>query len=278
MIFVLLEGFFGLYSNSLALIADAGHNLSDVGGLILAWGASYLSTLRPTQRFTYGLRRSSIMAALLNAVILLIAVGAIAIESFYRLSRPSGELQSSVMIWVAAIGIIINTATALLFLKGRHNDINIKGAYLHMAADAVISAGVVVTGILIILTGWNWLDAVVSLLIASIIGFSSWSLLSESFRMAMDAVPDFVNTDDVKKLLLGMPGVVKLHDLHIWAMSTTEVALTVHLVGPTIDNIDQFLHNAAHELEKNFKINHVTIQVERGQGSHICHLEPDEVV
>lgn len=277
-LFVLIEGFFGFYSNSLALIADAGHNLSDVGGLILAWGASYLSTLKPTQRFTYGLRRSSIMAALLNAVILLIAVGAIAIESFYRLNRSSAELQSTVMIWVAVVGIVINTVTALLFIKGRHNDINIKGAYLHMAADAAISAGVVLTGVLILLTGWSWLDAVVSLLIAAIIAFSSWSLLSESFRMAMDAVPDFINTDDVKNLLLSMPGVVKLHDLHIWAMSTTEVALTVHLVGPAIDNVDQFLHSAAHELEKKFKINHVTIQVERGEGNHICHLEPDEVV
>lgn len=277
LVFVLIEAFFGFYSQSLALLADAGHNLSDVGGLALAWGASYLTSLRPTQRFTYGLRRSSIMAALFNAVILLVAVGAIAIESFYRINRQT-EPQSLVMIWVAAIGIIINTVTALLFLKGRHQDINIKGAYLHMVADAAISAGVVITGILIMLTGWNWLDAIISLVIASVIALSSWRLLSESFRLALDAVPDFIDTEEVKKFLLSLPGVVKLHDLHIWAMSTSEVALTVHVVRPKHEGVDQFLHEVAHQLETKFKINHVTIQIEQGEGRHICHQEPDEVV
>lgn len=274
--FVVIEAFYGFVSQSLALLADAGHNLSDVGGLILAWGASYLATRPPSKRFTYGFRRSSIMAALLNATILLVAVGAIALESIHRLREPTAVSETTV-IWVAAVGIVINTITALLFARGRNHDINIKGAYLHMAADAAISAGVVLAGFAIKFTGWLWLDSVVSLAIAVLIAYSSWELLRESFQMAMDAVPESINPEEVKQFLLNQNGVQNIHDLHIWSMSTTETALTVHLIREISGDEDEFLHKIAHELEENFNINHSTVQIEKGRG-HSCHLEPDDVV
>ena len=275
--FVVAEAVFGIRANSLALVADAGHNLSDVLGLGLAWGASVLSMRLPTPRRTYGLRRSSILAALVNAVILLIAIGGIAWEAIGRFRHPSPVASGTVMA-VAAIGVLINGATALLFLRGRQQDLNIRGAYLHMAADAGVSVGVVLAGGVIAVTAWQWVDPVVSLVIVVLIAIGTWGLLRESFNLALDAVPEGIDPEAVNSYLAQLPGVVAVHDLHIWAMSTTEAALTAHLVteGDRIDHA--LLTRACRELHDRFGIEHPTIQLESVQVDHACAQAPPDVV
>jgi cobalt-zinc-cadmium efflux system protein len=259
--FVALETGYGLAANSVALLADAGHNLSDVLGLLVAWGAATLSRRQPSAHFTYGLRRSSILAALFNAVFLLVAVGAIALEAIDRLADPQPVASGTVMA-VAAVGIAINGVTAWLFASGRKDDINIRGAFLHMAADAAVSAGVVVSGYVILRTGWLWLDPATSLVIVAVIMAGTWGLLRDSVAMSLDRVPAGIAPEEVKASLAALPGVTRVHDLHIWSMSTTEVALTAHLVMPHGSPGDAFLHDASAMLHDRFEIGHTTIQVE----------------
>jgi cobalt-zinc-cadmium efflux system protein len=274
--FVVLEAVFGWLSNSVALLADAGHNLSDVLGLVVAWVAMLLAALRPSARFTYGLRGSSILAALFNAVLLLVAVGGIGWEALMRFSRPE-PAHGLTVILVAAAGILVNGITAWLFARGRHGDLNVRGAFLHMVADAAVSAGVVAAGILMLLTGWLWLDPLASLLICAVIVWGTWSLLRDSLAMSVDAVPAAIDPVAVRTYLCALPGVDSIHDLHIWAMSTTETALTAHLVMSGGHPGDVFLHGVAEELEHRFGIVHPTLQIETDrQGS--CELAPDEVV
>ena len=274
--FVVVEAVYGVLSNSTALLADAGPNLSDVLGLLIAWGAATLSRRAPSGRYTYGLRGSSILAALFNAVFLLIAVGAIAFEAVQRMAAPQPVAGVTVMV-VAAIGIAINGFTAWLFWSGRKHDINIQGAFLHMAADAAVSAGVVVSGALILFTGWLWVDPLVSLAICVVIVWSTWSLLRDSVRMSLAAVPPGIDPAEVRAFLASCAGVASLHDLHIWPMSTTEIALTCHLVMPAGHPGDGFLRDTCHALEHRFGIGHVTLQIELDPAT-ACKLAPDEVV
>lgn len=274
--FVLVEAIYGLLSNSMALLADAGHNFSDVLGLLIAWGATILAKRKPGGRYTYGLRSSSIVAALFNALLLLIAIVVIAYEAIGRLALPE-PVAGSTVITVAAIGIVINTATALLFMRGSKNDINIRGAFLHMAADAAVSAGVVVAGFVILATGWLWIDAAVSLVIVAVIAIGTWGLLRDSVNMSLHASPSGIDPDEVAKFLRQRPGVSDLHDLHIWPMSTTETALTVHLILPGGYPGDGFAHGIAADLQARFAIDHTTIQIEIEAGTD-CKLEPDHVV
>ena len=276
MFFVVIEAVYGIASNSLALLADAGHNLSDVAGLLLAWAAAWLSRRAPTAKRTYGFGRATILAALGNAVLLLVAIGAIAWEAIRRFGSPTPVEGGTVMI-VAAIGIVINAATALLFMRGRKGDINIRGAFLHMAADAGVSAGVVLAGLAIVYTGWLWLDPVVSLAIVAIIALGTWGLLKDSVGMAVDAVPDHVDRDEVHAHLSGLKGVISVHDLHIWPLSTTETALTAHLVRADATVDDSFTAEITQQLRTRFKINHATLQFETGDGPP-CALEPDDRV
>jgi cobalt-zinc-cadmium efflux system protein len=275
-IFVIVEGVYGYLGNSTALLADAGHNLGDVLGLLVAWTASVLARRAPSARFTYGLKGTSILAALFNAMFLLLTVGAIAWESAQRLGTPAPVAGKTVMV-VATIGIAINGVTAWLFAAGRKGDINIRAAFLHMAADAVVSAGVVLAGGVILLTGRVILDPIVSLLICATIVWSTWSLLTDSVRMSLSAVPDGLQALSVRQFIEQMQGVSQLHDLHIWPMSTTETALTCHVVMPEGHPGDAFLMQAAHELQHKFSICHVTIQIETSEDT-ACHLAPDEVV
>lgn len=261
-IYIVVEATYGVLAGSLALLADAGHNLSDVLGLLLAWGANYLVQRKPTKRHTYGWRKSTILAALTNAIVLLVAMGGIAWEAVRRFNDPSPVTGKTVII-VAAIGVVINTATALLFLSGRKEDLNIRGAFLHMAADAGVSAGVVVAGVVILTTGWLWIDPVVSLIITAIIVAGTWGLLHDSFNLALDAVPAGINPEAVKSYLAELPGVTGVHDLHIWAMSTSETALTVHLLKSDTDDDDTLIKQASRELHEQFGIDHITIQWER---------------
>ncbi|HUZ63312.1 MAG TPA: cation diffusion facilitator family transporter [Acetobacteraceae bacterium] len=274
--FVLVELAYGLLSHSMALVADAGHNFGDVLGLLAAWGAASLARRAPTARFTYGLRRGTILAALVNAALLLVAVGAIAAEAANRLIAPEKVANGTVMI-VAAIGIVVNGATALLFARGRADDINIRGAFLHMAYDAAISAGVVVAAAIAAAAGWLRLDPLVSLAIAGVILAGTWSLLRDSVGLALDVVPPGVDAAAVRTFLESQPGVARLHDLHIWPMSTTETALTVHLVVPGAHPGDAFLAKMAEALRHRFRIGHATVQIEQGEGA-VCVLEADEVV
>lgn len=267
--FVIVEAVFGFLTNSLALIADAGHNLSDVLGLLLAWGASWLVRRRPTPRYTYGFRRSSILAALLNASFLLIAMGAIATEAIQRFFHPT-PVNGSTVIGVALVGIVINGVTAWMFMSGRERDLNIKGAFLHMAADALVSLGVVLAGIAILTTGWLWFDPVVSLIIVTVIVVGTWNLLRDSVNLALDAVPEGIESRAVRTYLSELPGVVGVHDLHIWAMSTTETALTAHLIMPVGRPDDAFLSRISMELHDNFGIEHTTIQIETGNFLREC--------
>jgi cobalt-zinc-cadmium efflux system protein len=264
-------------ANSVALLADAGHNLPDVLGLLLAWYASILAKRLPSQRYTYGLRSSSILAALFNAVLLLLATGAIAWEAIQRISEPGTVAGSTVMI-VAAIGVVINTATALMFMAGSKGDLNIRGAFLHMVGDAVISGGVVVTGAVILSTGWQWLDPVASLVIAILIVFGTWGLLRDSANLALHAVPSGVDPEAVRNYLKGVAGVTEVHDLHIWGMSTTETALTAHLVVPGGYPGDQFRSAICDTLHSRFAIGHATLQIELGEHDVPCKLAPDELV
>ena len=275
--FVVIEAAAGIVSNSLALLADAGHNLSDVLGLLLAWGAVLLSRRRPSPRFTYGLRGSSIWAALTNALLLILACGGIAWEALRRFHEPAAVAGTAVMV-IAAIGVIINTFTALLFARDRDRDLNARGAFLHMAADAAVSLGVLITGALMLATGWTWLDPAISLAIVAVIFIGTMGLLRESLHLALDAVPAGIDPAAVKARLARMPGVAAVHDLHIWAMSTTETALTAHVVVPAEAPGDDFHAKIDHMLGHEFGIQHVTIQVERGTGEYPCKLAPDDVV
>lgn len=269
--FVVIEGGFGFLANSLALVADAGHNLSDVLGLLIAWGASVLVKRQSTERRTYGMRRSSILAALVNAVFLLVAIGAIAWEAIKRFAEPAPVAGGTVIV-VALIGVVINTATALMFLSGRKHDLNIKGAYLHMAADAGVSVGVVLAGIAILFTGWLWLDPAVSLAIVAVIFIGTWGLLRDAVNLALDAVPENIDSTEVQKYLQSLAPVTDVHDLHIWAMSTTETALTVHLVVRNPQEVDDaLLKRAVDDMHARFGIEHCTLQVESGDPSHPCN-------
>lgn len=263
--FVAVEGAAGLITNSVALLADAGHNLSDVLGLIIAWGGAELAKRPASKRFTYGLRGSSILAALANSVLLLVAVGAILLEAIQRFGDPAPVPGRTVML-VAGIGIIVNLGTAMLFASGRKHDINIRGAYLHMAADAAVSAGVVLAGALILWSGATWIDPAISLVIVAVILWSTWGLLTESTRMALQGVPDGIDADAVQTCLAALPGVASVHDLHIWPMSTTEAALTAHLRMPGGHPGDAFLMDLRHRLAHDFRIEHVTVQIEIGDG------------
>ena len=273
--FVVLELVAGLVAGSMALLADAGHNLSDVLGLVLAWVAVRLARRLPGGRRTYGWHRGTILAALGNAMLLLVAVGAIALESVQRLVAPA-PVATGFMMGVAAAGILVNGATALLFAKGREADINRRGAYLHMVADAAVSAGVVAGGLLIRLTGWHWVDPVVGLVIAGVILVGTWGLLREAIDLAMDAVPRGIEPEAVRAWLAARPGVAEVHDLHIWALSTTETALTAHLVRPGAAVDDGFLGGVQQGLRERFGIRHATLQVEQGDPAHPCALAPAE--
>jgi cobalt-zinc-cadmium efflux system protein len=275
-IFVVVEAGYGLWGNSVALLADAGHNLGDVLGLLAAFTASILSSRAPSARFTYGFRSSSILAALFNAVFLLLTVGAISLEAIQRIADPEPVSGGTVMV-VAAIGILINGFCAWLFASGRKDDLNVRGAFLHMASDAIVSAGVVVAGFIVLLTHCYRIDPIVSLLVNAVIVWGTWGLLSDSLKMSMDAVPSHIEPADVRRFLLEQAGVASVHDLHIWSMSTTEVALTCHVVMPAGHPGDGFLKSLSNELMTHFKIAHATVQIELDPQS-TCHLAPDHVV
>src|SRR4051794_30472706 len=275
--FVVVEVLYGLRAHSLALISDAGHNLSDVFCLLLAWGAMQLTKAAPTSRRTYGWRRSSIFAALINAVLLLVVVGGIAVEAIRRFARPE-EVAGGTVMAVAAVGVLINGATALLFMSGRKHDLNVKGAFLHMIGDAAVSAGVVAAAFAIRLTNWQWLDPAVSLAIGVVIVWGTWGLLRESINLSMDAVPAGIDPHAVESYLANLAGVTAVHDLHIWAMSTTEVALTVHLVMEEAPRDDLFLHDVSDALRERFGIGHATTQVECGNCDRDCRQAPVHVV
>ncbi|MET0877361.1 MAG: cation diffusion facilitator family transporter [Tardiphaga sp.] len=274
--FVVVEAVYGYASGSMALVADAGHNLSDVLGLVAAWTAAILSKRAPTPRFTYGLKGSSILAALFNAVFLLVAVGAIAWEAVLRLMTPEPVAGVTVMV-VAGIGIVINGFTAWLFVSGSKGDLNIRGAYLHMVADAAVSAGVVLAGLVMLYTGWNWLDPLTSLAISALIVWGTWGLLRDSTAMSLAAVPRGIDPAAVRDYLERCPGVVQVHDLHIWPMSTTEIALTCHMVIPAGQPGDAYLMEVARRLHREFGIEHATLQIECDPASP-CALAPDHVV
>jgi cobalt-zinc-cadmium efflux system protein len=279
--FVAAEVVFGLAAHSVALLADAAHNLADVLGLLLAWGAVWLGRRRPTPTRTYGYGRSSILASLVNAVVLLVGVGGLTVEALQRLASgaPSaGAVDGKTVMAVAAAGIAVNGITAWLFARGRKGDLNVRGAYLHMASDALVSAGVVISGLAILLTGWTWLDPAASLVIAAIILASTWGLLRDSVNLAMDMVPDRVDEGAVRSYLAELPGVSEVHDLHIWALSTTETALTAHIVRPGAALDDGLLHGACAALRERFGIGHATIQVEDGVSESGCALAPEHVV
>ena len=261
-VFVGIEAFYGWQINSLALLADAGHNLSDVAGLLLAWGGALAGKWRPDARHTYGFKRASILAAFINAMLLLLAMGSLSWEALQRLQSPEAT-QGWTMMAVAGVGIVINTATALLFMRGSQDDINIRGAFLHMAADALVSLGVVLGGALYLWQGWAWIDPVMSLLIALVIVLGTWSLLRQSVHLLFDGVPDSVDVAAVRERLLGLGGVAEVHDLHVWAMGTSEIAMTAHLVMPEGQADDAFLQQATAQLHDHFGIEHVTLQVMR---------------
>lgn len=266
-----VEFVYGFLAQSSALMADAGHNLSDVLGLVMAWVGALLARRVPDNRFTYGLRGSSILAALGNGMFLMIACGAIGWDAVRRLMDPPEVASVTVMV-VAAIGVLINTVSAWLFVKGSKEDLNIRGAFLHLAADAAVSVGVVLAGLAILYTGWNWLDPVVSLVITVVIVAGTWGLLRDSLKLALNGVPDNVDLPEVDAWLRDREGVLDTHDLHIWGMSTTETALTVHLVMPDGHPGDAWLDRLAEDLQSRFGIDHSTLQVERGDSEHVCVL------
>jgi len=273
--FVAVEATAGLMTGSLALVADAGHNLSDVLGLLMAWAAAAMARRAPTARRTYGLRKGTILASLANASLLLLAVGAIVWEAVRRFGSPA-EIQPGPVIVVAAIGVAINTATALMFMRG-HQDLNVRGAFLHMAADAAVSLGVVVAALVIWRTGWSWIDPALSLVIAAVIVAGTWGLLRDSLNLALDATPRDIDPAAVRDWLAARPGVSEVHDLHIWAMSTTETALTAHLIRAENSDADAFLRDTAKGLAERFRIGHPTLQIETGDGG-ACQLAPAHVV
>jgi len=268
-IFVVIEVTYGVLAESLALITDAGHNLSDVMGLLLAWGASYLAAKQPSTRRTYGYSRATILASMFSGLLLLAAVVVICWEAVNRFVMPSEPVGRTIMT-VAGIGVVINAVTAWLFVSGKDHDLNIRGAYLHMAADALVSLGVVASGFVIWKFGLKWFDPMSSLLIAAVIFWSTWGLLRDSLNLAIDAVPRHMDPVEVREWLSAQPGVEGLHDLHIWPTSTTETALTAHLLMSEPPRDDEFLHHLANQLENRFRISHATIQIERGNGDHPC--------
>jgi cobalt-zinc-cadmium efflux system protein len=267
--FVVAELIYGKLAHSLALVADAGHNLSDVLGLVLAWGAILLSRRSPAKERTYGFRRSSILAALVNAAVLLISVGAIAWEAVGRLGAPD-PVEGKTVIRVAVVGIFVNGSTALMFMRERKGDLNIRGAFLHMAAAAVIALGVALTGLVILYMGWRWLDPVASLIIVALIVYGTWELLRDSVNLALDAVPEGIDVDAIKEYLGNLPTCVEVHDLHVWGMSTTEAALTAHMVMAQSVCDDAMLAKTANELHEKFGIEHTTLQVEFGDPIYPC--------
>ncbi len=274
--FVGAEAVYGVLAHSMALLADAGHNLGDVLALLAAWAANRLGKRQPSARFTYGLGSTSVLAALSNGVVLLVITGAVAAEAVRRLVTPEPAAGGVVMA-VAALGMLVNGGVAMLFAAGRKGDLNVRGAFLHQLSDALVSAGVVAAGGLILLTRWTWIDPVVSLVISAVIVWGTWGLLKESLNMALDAVPAGIDPAEVRAFLLGLPGVQGLHDLHIWAMSTTETALTCHLLMPGGQPKDAVLAQACDTLTNRFRIGHSTIQVETDE-SYSCRLEPEHVV
>jgi cobalt-zinc-cadmium efflux system protein len=269
---VIVQVVYGLSANSVALLADAGHNFGDALGLLLAWGAHVLARVEPTERFTYGYRSASILSALINAAMLLIATGAIAWEAIRRFADP-GDVGGLTVMVIAAVGIVVNGLSAWLLMAGQKGDLNIRGAFAHLLADAAVSVAVVVAGGVILLTGWMWVDPAASLVISVVVVWSTWGLLRESVRMSMDAVPAQINSADVRQYLEKLPGVASVHDLHIWAMSTTENALTAHLIVPSGHPGDQFLAELCHDLDHHFKIKHPTVQIELGDAGP-CILAP----
>lgn len=268
-LFVLVEAFYGWQAESLALLSDAGHNLSDVLGLLMAWGGFYLARLRPNRKHTYGWGRATILAALFNALILLVAVGGIVWEAVSRFSHPV-PIHGGIVMLVAAVGVVINGITAWLFMSGNRDDLNLRGAFLHMAADALVSFGVVIAGAVFVWTGWTWLDPAISLVIAAVILLGTWGLLRQSLHLTLDGVPAPIELDAVKSYLSALPGVSEVHDLHVWAMSSSDIALTVHLVMCDGYPGDDFLNRVAEALHHDFAIEHATIQIETG--SMVCAL------
>jgi cobalt-zinc-cadmium efflux system protein len=275
--FVVAEAVYGVLGNSLALLADAGHNLGDVLALAVAWGATVMSRRAPSLQYTYGLRGTSILAALANAVLLLVVTGGIGWEAIVRLREP-GPVQGMTVIAVAAVGVFVNLGTALLFVSGRKGDLNVRAAFLHMAADAAISLGVVIAGAVILFTGWTWLDPLVSLVVSGLVIWGTWDLLRHSLRLALQAVPAGIAPDQVLAYLKGIDGVSEVHDLHIWAMSTTETALTAHLVFPGGYPGDAARQAICDALKARFAIGHSTLQIELGDAAHPCALAPADVV
>jgi cobalt-zinc-cadmium efflux system protein len=274
--FVAAEVAAGLWTGSLSLLADAGHNLSDVLALLLAWGAVVLARRAPAGRRTYGLRKATILASLANAILLMIAVGVIVSEAVHRLSEPA-RVDSQIVIITASLGVVINGLTAMLFMRGSQSDLNVRGAFLHMAADAGVSLAVVVGAVIMGLTGLLWIDPVLGLVIAAVIVLGTWGLLRDSADLALDAAPRGIDVEAVRRYLRDLPGVEDVHDLHVWAISTTETAMTAHILRPHNTDGDGFLHQACEELEHRFRIGHATLQVETS-AAHACRLAPAEVV
>lgn len=273
--FVIVEAGFGFATGSLALLADAAHNLTDVAGLLVAWGAASLSRRQPTPRHTYGFGRATILAALANAIAILVGVGAIVWEAVQRFGEPSPVVASTVL-WVAAVGIAVNAGTAMLFLKDRHSDLNARGAFLHMATDAAVSAGVVASALIILATGWLIVDPVTAVAVSLLVGWSAFDLFRSALHLSLDGVPKEVDTAAVERWLRSLPGVSDVHDLHVWSLSTTSVALTAHLVMPEGPSEGGFLDRVAEGLEREFHIGHSTIQIENG-GDPACRLAPAEI-
>ena len=269
LIYVLVEAWYGWKTGSLALLADAGHNFSDVIGLVLAWAGAAAARLRPDERHTYGWKRASILAAFINALLLLMAMGALTWEALQRLTVPA-PVPGMTLIWVAGVGIVVNTATALLFLRGREHDLNIQGAFLHMAADALVSLGVVVAGVLVLAFGWQWLDPLLSLAIAVVIVVGTWGLFRQSLHLLFDGVPEQIDLAEVRGALEALPGVERVHDLHVWAMGSTEIALTAHLIRPEGPPEDDFYQQASALLNARFHIDHITLQVNRAPSEVAC--------
>ena len=269
LIYVLVEAWYGWKTGSLALLADAGHNFSDVIGLVLAWAGAAAARLRPDERHTYGWKRASILAAFFNALLLLMAMGALTWEALQRLTVPA-PVPGMTLIWVAGVGIVVNTATALLFLRGREHDLNIQGAFLHMAADALVSLGVVVAGVLVLAFGWQWLDPLLSLAIAVVIVVGTWGLFRQSLHLLFDGVPEQIDLAEVRGALEALPGVERVHDLHVWAMGSTEIALTAHLIRPEGPPEDDFYQQASALLNARFHIDHITLQVNRAPSEVAC--------
>jgi cobalt-zinc-cadmium efflux system protein len=272
LLFTLIEAGYAVFAHSMSLLADAGHNLGDVFGLVLAWGASWLLTKSATQRYSYGYKRTTIIASIINALLLVAASAIIAYESVIKLLHPS-IVDEKIVIIVAIIGIVINGSTALLFMRGQKEDLNIKGAYLHLASDALISIGVVIAGTIILFTKQYWVDPVVGLAIVITIVIGTWQLLRQSLDLLLDAVPHHINSAGVSQYLAGLPGVRTVHDLHIWGLSTREVALTAHLVMPEKALTDEEHVKIHHDLKHDFGINHITIQVEKGSDEYQCKLQ-----